>query len=80
MNKIQKRGSAVLYGDPEKFQTYENGYGPIQIRDNRSDKQRKNESVGTVAVLPTMGGQYATYQDYKGAKTLARKIVRVLNA
>lgn len=77
--KIQKRNGVILYGDPDKFQTYEAPGHTIQIRDNRQTRCGRGMQ-GIVAVLPTLGGQFATWQTGKEAKSLARKIVRLLNA
>lgn len=79
MNKTRKLGGATLYGRDDKFQTYELGYGQVQIRDNRPDASRKPEIHGIVMVFPTMGGGFSTYQGHKQAKKLARKVVRLLN-
>lgn len=79
-NKTRVSDGVTYYGNPAAFETYERGYGDVQIRDNRPDKHRKPERHGVVFNLPTIGGQFATYQLPSQAVRLARKIVRMLNA
>lgn len=51
----------------------------IQLRDSKPDKYRKTDR-GIVAVFPTLGGGYVTWQTQLEAMKLARKIARLLNA
>lgn len=51
----------------------------IQLRDNQPDKFRVSSSRGIVAVFPTLGAGYTTWQDSKQALRLARKICKLLN-
>lgn len=79
-NKVRVCSGVTYYGNPVAFETYERGYGDVQIRDNRPDRFRKPERHGVVFNLPTLGGGFATYQCYREAVRLARKVVRMLNA
>lgn len=55
----------------------------IQLRDSRSSLATRatacGQARGIVAVFPTMGGQWATYQGRSEAKALAYRIAYALN-
>jgi hypothetical protein len=62
----------------KRFTVYSRPGVTVQLRDSRKLCDRGEQ--GIVAVFPTVGCGYTTWQDHDQAVRLARRIVKLLNA
>ena len=59
----------------KRFTVWDRGHCNVSIRDGEA----KPGFGDVVAVFPTMGGQWATYQSHADAIKMAKKMVKFMN-